>query len=78
MPEQTWEKSASRDTGHGPFATVIKIMTLGIGANPEPWEVEYTNRTTGAVVRGTGATEADADAKARSTFLHIDNTATEH
>ena len=77
MPEQSWEKTATRDRGHGALATVVKIVTLGIAANPEPWEVEYTNRVTGAVVRGTGATEADADARAR-TFLSARVTGTQH
>ena len=66
MPEKAWEKTASRHTGDGPFAMIVKILTLGIAANPEPWEVEYTNRKTGEHVMGRGATETDADTNARA------------
>lgn len=66
MPEQAWEKTASHDTGHDPLSMVVKILTLGIAANPEPWLVEYTNRQTGEHVSARGATEGDADSRARA------------
>jgi hypothetical protein len=71
MPDQSWQKTASRNTSETPFAIIMKIVTLGIAANPEPWEVTYTDQATGAIVRATGATEADADARARSRFLTV-------
>lgn len=78
MPDESWEKTGSRNTSSGALATILKIITLGIASNPEPWEVEYTNRKTGSVVRGFGATEMDADSNARARFLNIGNPATAH
>jgi hypothetical protein len=76
MPDVSWEKTASRNTNRGALAAFLKIITIGMAANPEPWEVEYTNRKTNAIVRGIGATEADADSNARARFLNIGNPAT--
>jgi hypothetical protein len=78
MPEQSWEKTATRKSGDGAFATMVKILTLGIAANPEPWEVEYTNRKTGELVRATGATEEEADANARARFTRMGGIAAAH
>ena len=69
MPDEAWVKTGSRNTGGGAIGTILKIVTLGIAANPEPWVVEYTNRKTGAHVCGTGATETDADARARARLM---------
>lgn len=78
MPDKNWEKTTSRKTGEGPLGMVVKILTLGIAANPEPWIVEYTNRQTGEHIAGRGATEADADANARARFTKIGAPAAAH
>lgn len=68
MPEKAWEKTASHNTGDNPLSMVLKVLTLGIAANPEPWIVEYTNRQTGEHISARGATEGDADSRARARF----------
>ena len=78
MPERAWEKTSSRNTSNSPFAMAVKILTLGIAANPEPWIVEYTNRQTGERISARGASEADADSRARARFSNIGGTATAH
>ena len=78
MPEKAWEKTASNNTGHNPLSMVVKILTLGIAANPEPWIVEYTNRQTGEHISARGATEEDADSRARARFASIGAAATVH
>ena len=78
MPDQSWEKTVTRNNSQGTFATIVKILTLGIAANPEPWEVEYTNRKTGELARGTGATEEEADANARVRFARMGGAAAAH
>lgn len=78
MPDKAWEKTASRNTGDGPLAMIVKVLTLGIAANPEPWLVEYTNRQTGENVSARGATEADADNNARARFMKIGAPAAAH
>lgn len=78
MPDRVWEKTASRKTGDGPLAVVLKVLTLGIAANPEPWQVEYTNHQTGEHINARGATEADADNNARARFTRIGAAAAAH
>ena len=60
----TWERTSSRRTA-GFGSILLQVATLGIAANPNAWEVEYTDSVTGQRVRGTGPTEGDADEQAR-------------
>jgi len=78
MPDKAWEKTSSHKTGDGPLAMIVKVLTLGIAANPEPWEVEYTNRQTGEHILAHGATEADADNNARARFDRMGGAAASH
>ncbi|HEY6844256.1 MAG TPA: hypothetical protein VI391_08820, partial [Thermoanaerobaculia bacterium] len=54
MNEQWQQTVRHKKNGGGFMSTVVQILTLGIAEKPEQWEVEYKNRTTGAIVRGVG------------------------
>ncbi|HEY6894259.1 MAG TPA: hypothetical protein VI258_08840, partial [Rhodanobacteraceae bacterium] len=67
---ENWQQTVRQKSGGGGLmATLVQILTLGIAEKPEQWEVEYKNRTTGAIVRGVGPSLSAAENDATSRIV---------
>ena len=64
-----WERTAVDRKSSGWVGTVLQILTLGIAGPGEHFEVTYTNRLNGSIVKGEGTTEQEADARARALLV---------
>jgi hypothetical protein len=64
MTNGEWEQTRREKQG-GVMATLVQILTLGIAARPDAWQIEYKNRKTGKTVRAVGATETEAEDAAK-------------
>lgn len=66
MSSEVWEKAVVEKKEAGWAGTVLQIATLGLSGPPEHWEAAYRNRETGRIVKATGTTAEEAEARARA------------